>query len=381
MGGTEGATIMDAATPGLAIGVEDSGTAPPQERLLAILERLLELEPTGLQHALESAAQLVAEALGADKVDAFLHDPGIDSLVAVGTSDTPMGRKQHAIGLDRLPLANGGRLVEVFRAGASYRTGRADEDPAELVGMTRGLGVRSTLATPLIVGDEQRGLLAVASATPDQFTEGDLRFLVAAARWVGVIAHRAELTERLAAAAATAARDAAADELIAVVAHDLNNLLAPLKGRLDLLRRRAGILPSEQVVAHAEAAAVAVERLRRFVGTLLDAERLTRGVFAIEPRSVDLASLARDTVEAVAPGSSVRVQAPAELVVFADPERVRQALENLLGNALRYSPPGAAVLVAVASEPCPTDGGGAWAVLTVADRGPWPGSVHRPSGG
>jgi signal transduction histidine kinase len=364
---TDPAGGTDATTAGVA------GAHPT--RLLTTLERLLELAPAELQPALDAAAQLVAEALGADKVDAFLHDPAIDSLVAVGTSDTPMGRKQHAIGLDRLPLANGGRLVAVFRAGDSYRTGRADEDPDELVGITRGLGVRSILAAPLVVGGERRGLLAAASATAERFSEADLRFVEAASRWVGVVAHRAELTEQVAAEAEAAARRAVADELIAVVAHDLNNLLAPLQARLDLLRRRAGRLPPEQVAAHAEGAVAAVGRLRRFVGTLLDAERLERGVFAVALQPADLAALARETAAAIAPErGAVRVQAPPELIASADPGRLRQALENLLANALRHSPPGAEVLLSVSAAPHPppdaTDLSGPCVVLAVTDRGP-----------
>src|SRR3712207_6872555 len=56
--------------------------------------------------ALTEAASLVSEVLGADKVDVFLYQADIDSLVAIGTSDTPMGRRQHELGLDRLQLAN-----------------------------------------------------------------------------------------------------------------------------------------------------------------------------------------------------------------------------------------------------------------------------------
>ena len=61
----------------------------------------------------------------ADKVDAALYDSTTESLVAAGTSHTPMGRKQHTIGMNRLPLANGGREVDVFLTGVPYATGQA----------------------------------------------------------------------------------------------------------------------------------------------------------------------------------------------------------------------------------------------------------------
>src|SRR3954470_32463 len=113
-----------------------------------------------------------------------------------------MGRKQHAIGMNRLPLGNGGRTVEVFNTGASRLTGRADEDPGELRGLTEGLGIRSMICARLGVDREPRGVLSVASATPDQWSEEDLRFVEAAARWVGMVLIRAELGERVARQAA-----------------------------------------------------------------------------------------------------------------------------------------------------------------------------------
>src|SRR4051794_26907372 len=80
-------------------------------RLLATLEQLLAIEIVDLSAALDRACQLVAEALSADKVDAMFHDPTTDTLVAAGTSPTPMGQKQRAIGMHRLQRANGGRGV------------------------------------------------------------------------------------------------------------------------------------------------------------------------------------------------------------------------------------------------------------------------------
>jgi hypothetical protein len=76
-----------------------------------------------------------------------------------------MGRKQHAIGMNRLPLASGGRTVEVFTMGISRLTGRADEDPGELRGLTEGLGIRSMMCARLGVDSEARARFTVALPT------------------------------------------------------------------------------------------------------------------------------------------------------------------------------------------------------------------------
>jgi RNA polymerase sigma factor (sigma-70 family) len=108
-----------------------------------------------------------------------------------------MGHRQRAIGLDRLPLANGGRAAEVFRQGGSCRDGQVDQDPGELEGIKQGLGVRSALLCPLVVAAERRGVLIAASAGAEQFSADDLSFFDAVAGWVGLVLHRAELVERL----------------------------------------------------------------------------------------------------------------------------------------------------------------------------------------
>src|SRR5688500_15015339 len=110
------------------------------DRLLETLQRLLGIHAPELRPALMSAASLVAEALAADKVDVFRHEPESDTLVAMGTSDTEMGREQHRAGLNRQPIANNGPSVTVFETGRPYLSGAADQDPAQLVGMFRRLG-------------------------------------------------------------------------------------------------------------------------------------------------------------------------------------------------------------------------------------------------
>src|SRR5215210_2414319 len=90
------------------------------DRLLETLQRLLGIQAPELRPALDHACNLVAEALRADKVDVFLHEAASDSLVAMGTSDTEMGREQHRAGLNRQPIANNGPSVQVFQTGMPY---------------------------------------------------------------------------------------------------------------------------------------------------------------------------------------------------------------------------------------------------------------------
>ena len=170
--------------------------------LLAVLQRLLALEPGDLSAAMTDAAQQVAEVLGADKVDVFLYAPAEDALVAEGTSVTPMGRREKALGLDRLPVSEGGRTVEVFQTGRSHRTEHADEDPEEVSGLAEKLGVRSSLMVPLEVAGARRGVLLVSSATPAAFSQADLEFLEAVAHWLGLTVTRLAQAEALAAHAA-----------------------------------------------------------------------------------------------------------------------------------------------------------------------------------
>src|SRR5918998_3214740 len=245
--------------------------ATGEDRQFRTLERLLAIQATDLKAALTEASQLVAEVLSADKVDVFLHDPTIETLVAVGTSDTPMGRQQHALGLGQLPLANGGRAVEVYQTGRPHRDGRVDADPHELLGVREALGVRSTLAVPLDVAGERRGVLQASSAQPECFSEGDLAFLAAVAGWVGTVAHRAELVEQLRAEAAERARRATADELVAALAHDLRNPLQAVSGQLGMLRNRARREEHAPNLESAEAGVAALGGVGRMIADLLDA--------------------------------------------------------------------------------------------------------------
>jgi DNA-binding CsgD family transcriptional regulator len=183
-------------------------------RLLIALQGLLALHSIEFKPALDEASHSIAEVLGADNVDVFLFEPGNQVLVAVGISDTRIGQRERATGLDRLPIANGGGTVHVFETGEPYLNGRADRDPRELKGVVEGLGVRSIIGVPLIVSGERRGVLLASSAKFDFFSERDLRFLEAVAHGIGLVGRRAAVVERIASDAAMEGLRLGAEELV-----------------------------------------------------------------------------------------------------------------------------------------------------------------------
>lgn len=271
--------IVAAGFPNDRLGLDypEDGQPLNTSSLLLTVHHLMSIGATDLREALDRAATVLATVMGADKIDAFLLELSTATLVALGASATPMAATQRRLGLDRMPLANQTREAEVYRSGRSYVSGHIDRDPQIARGVVEGMGAHSMLIVPLDIGGERRGVLAAFSAQSDRFTTDDVSFLEIAARWVGMMAHRAELSKAIATMAAESARNAAAGEIVTVVAHDLNNLLKLLTGRLDLLQRkllgteRAGEL--EDVVA----ASRTTLRIEELVHGLLDGSRGAHG--------------------------------------------------------------------------------------------------------
>lgn len=338
------------------------------QRLLLTLEQLLAVESVSLRPALEQAADLIASAIKADKVDAFFLEPETETLVAVGTSNTPMGARQRQVGLDRLPIANGGPEVMVFLTGRTYSSGRLEEDLSVVPGLINVLGIHSTIIVPLVVSGERRGVLQACAAATMAFTKNDLDFLNATANWVGTIAHRAELVEVIKQDAALQARQVAAEEIVTVLAHDLSNYITPLRGRLDLILQRATRRRDEHYIQDAQAASRALRRLMAIIGDLLDIGRIDQGIFSLSRHSIDLVALVAQVADAMQPRqSAIVVRAPDELIVEVDAARMSQAIENLIANALKHSPADATVEINISRQ---TRNDGVWASVAISDLGP-----------
>jgi len=335
--------------------------------VVAVLQRLLAIDGLTLSEALTQACNVVADALRADKVDIFLHEAARDSLVAIGASTQSLSIKQRALGLDVLPVANGGRAVGVFNTGKTYVGNHLETDPEEVRGIRDALKIRSEVGVPLVIGERRRGVMLVASLAPDFFTPEDVGFAESIARWVGLVAHRAELLVESSRTAAAHARRQVAEELVTVLAHDLRNLLAPIPSRLELLAIRARKEGRERDLRDAEGGLRTVRRMDAFLSDMLDVARIDHGLMAIDREPFDLSALAGEVCATfTSTDLSVELIQAGPVIVVGDRRRVRQCLENLTSNAVQHSPPGSRVAVSVSRQNRETR---EWGRVEVRDQG------------
>jgi two-component system OmpR family sensor kinase len=336
--------------------------------LLDTLERLLELSGAEQEVALAAASDLVATALQADKVDVFMYDEERDTLSALGSSHQPLSALQKRHGLDVLPLANGGRVVHIFNTAQPFVNGEVERDPEELRGIKETLAIRTQLGVPLHVGQELRGVLLVASQKPNFWTQNDLPFAESVARWIGIVAHRAELSAETSRNAVEQGRRAVAEELVTVLAHDLRNYLAPLDLRIRSMRRRAEREERREDLRDFDLTLKGLSRLGSLVSDLLDVARVDQGIFCIEAQPVPLLALLEETAATLETTEHpIVVQAVEDLTIVADPMRIRQCLENVIGNAIKHSPKSGKVYVTSSRVQKES---GSWAAIDIRDEGP-----------
>ncbi len=144
------------------------------------------------------------------------------------------------------------------------------------------------------------------------------------------------------------------DEFIALMAHELRNPLAPVRTAVEILRRAK---PGD---ANDQRARQVIERqvahMSKMIEDLLDVARIARGTLSLAREHCDLGQIAQQVAHdwqglVEAAGLTLRTQWPAAPVwIDADPVRVAQMLANLLTNAVRFTPKGGSLELAVGQE-------------------------------
>jgi PAS domain S-box-containing protein len=150
------------------------------------------------------------------------------------------------------------------------------------------------------------------------------------------------------------ALEAMRTEFVSTVSHELRTPLAAIYGAAMTLRRSDVTLADEQRANLLDVVSAEADRLARTVNDILWASRLDTDALHVSIQNCDPLALARDVVEAqrahLGRAHEIVLLADAELPqVAGDPDKVGRVLINLVDNAVKYSPDGGAVTVAVAT--------------------------------
>ena len=197
-----------------------------------------------------------------------------------------------------------------------------------------------------------------------QFDEADEAVLTQLSQLASVALENARLFR--AAQDATRARD----DLVAIVSHDLRNPVHTISMAASFLLE---IAPADdrRVTARRQLEVIqrSANRANRLIQDLLDVAKIQAGGLAVDSAPVDVKSLLQEAVEVSTPlagAKAIRVSSVSpdgELRVMSDRERVLQVIQNLMGNAIKFTPKGGEIRI-LANHEHPD------VRFTVADSGP-----------
>jgi signal transduction histidine kinase len=159
-------------------------------------------------------------------------------------------------------------------------------------------------------------------------------------------------------------------EVLGTVAHDLRNPLGVILGRTEMLTEMVGGAASsveniKSQIAHIRSAA---NRVTEIIDSLISDAMADAHDIAIRREPVDLTALVSELVEANRPiashkDQSIAFSAPAELAMLCDADRMREAIDNLISNAIKYSRTGGDIAINISED-------SGRAIIRIADAGP-----------
>ncbi|RBY87020.1 hypothetical protein DQ240_09055 [Blastococcus sp. TF02A-26] len=174
------------------------------------------------------------------------------------------------------------------------------------------------------------------------------------------------------------------DQFVSLISHELRTPLSSILGYLELVLDDPDQPLTEEQRSYLGTVERNAQRLLRLVGDLLFTAQVEAGRFTLQPEDVDLAAVLRaaeENARVAAAAGDVRLDLDlpaADVVVAGDPVRLGQACDNLVSNAVKFTPAGGRVTLslragwqaadgAFTEQPCP--GGAPVARISVSDTG------------
>jgi signal transduction histidine kinase len=327
----------------------DARSGPDQLEQLRFLHEVARLATTARtwDELLETVVDGTRDALHADVTSLYLLDRDGAYLTLAATN----GLDRFQIGRARVPFGEGvtGRVAASCEP-LVIADVRSDPRFLWVRGIDQRRFIASMLSVPLSWNDQVVGVLNVQTEQERHFTDDDVAQLRAIADLLAGIVEKGRLaTEAEARLEQLRQIDEARSELIALVTHELRTPLAVVRAYTELLgddpplEGRPSRDPDRRAQRQAwhDAAMEQVERLDRLVDSILASVRIVPAEAAtVTP--IDVESTIGEVVASIRPivrQHHLEVRPGLGLHALADAPRLRQILEHLIENAVKYAPP------------------------------------------
>ena len=237
-------------------------------------------------------------------------------------------------------------------------------------------GLRCSLTCPLIANSVPVGFMFFSSTQPGAYADVHVRLFERIAEQLSVIVEKGRLVSELAAQKVAMEQqnvelrrlDELKNGFLGIAAHDLRNTLAFIQMAVGLVLSNEVGLSAEEQTSLLRDVQGQTQHMLAMLNELLDVSQIESGKLRLEMEPIDLADFlaeaaSRHGLMAGAKGTRVILQPLDGGSLQADPLRLRQVVDNLISNAVKYSPPGSTVTLSVERLPA------AWKVH-VRDEGP-----------
>jgi signal transduction histidine kinase len=238
----------------------------------------------------------------------------------------------------------------------------------------RSTGSLAAMAAPISAGAHRFGVLTVYAARAPVFADSDLELVQLMADQAAVVLQSRALIEDTTQSRARQEAARLKDEFLASISHDLRNPLTAVRGVTQVLERRIerdGTVERDRLASALSNIRGATNQMASLIDQLLDYARM-QGDRPLELTlsSTDLVELTRRTVDSYAASSErhrIQFEAGVERMVGEyDAARLERVVQNLVGNAVKYSPDGGVVVVRTMTE---RSQGKLWGLISVEDHG------------
>jgi PAS domain S-box-containing protein len=326
---------------GVCVDVTERKRADERNRVLADIARSISAS-LDIDTVLPRIADGARALCGSDTAAIFLRDEASEAMVP----RYRVGPWLAAYDTIRIRPGEGRRPLRT----RSDRTDPRLQTPLHAI--AEQTGTVALMVVPILIADDVAGLLYISNRSSREFSDDDEAVSRRLAEQAAIAIQNARLFAREGAARADAeAASRGKDAFLAMLSHELRNPLGAISNAVHVLERVDG---GAAAVHAREIIARQTQHLGRLVDDLLDVSRALSGKISLRREVVDVAAVVERALAAV---KSTEATASRELSLEARPAhvhgdavRLEQVVNNLLENALKYTPAGGRIRIAVGTR-------------------------------